>query len=352
MDDFSKELRKTALGDGKNSANAESNLTDTRSSLINQLMPTDLKTASTNLKFAVAGGASVALQNGFDLKAAKDLAKDINLEHTVKSESIFQGRFTNGLSDVAREAQVKVISARSAYKDYIKASSLNLAASNEFRAVSAQYLPNEQSLKGASNQLFTDRHIYLNTPQNFGIGDQIHSKAVIGTAEEIAQGKKLFLAGSRDANVLELLEHTNQNMMTKNLLQEHALAKAEISLSRFAENKKFIQDVGYREVATSGFAKGFIVSAASLGTAYACDKMVGNSPSTESIPRMLIDGVAVPTALLGGRNRIVAAAALFAFSRSIGAYETSYSSGIKKYEPGTNLKPTPEMESALRRRER
>ena len=143
---------------------------------------------------------------------------------------------------------------------------------------------------------------------------------MIGSIEDAAMARSVFFEGTREANMIRGLELTRRDY---NRAKERLTELDKNLRSRVTAHdavKDAISKTSYRDKLTSGLKSGFAISAASIGTGYVADKMLGSGNASKSIPRLALDGVATPAVLaseLPARLRLPIAAASFIGSRTI-----------------------------------
>lgn len=152
-------------------------------------------------------------------------------------------------------------------------------------------------------------------------------EAVLGTAEEVAAGQKLFVRGSTQAT--ELMAFANASNL--NAEATRALDTARGAMSAKEGALKAAQERGAAEFHGSftsasfrGLAKGLGVSAATLAAGYGADYLLGQQfgykPNHDGMGRFLLDGVAIPTIILSDlqpRTKIWMGTAAFLGARTM-----------------------------------
>lgn len=156
---------------------------------------------------------------------------------------------------------------------------------------------------------------------------KIHSSELIGSIDDAAMARKIFVQGTREANMIRGLERARRDYV---LARERVTDLDETLRSRVASNNaitEVVSKTSYRDKLTHGISSGFAISAASIGTGYLADKMLGSNDASQSLPRLALDGVATPAVLaseLPARLRIPLAAASFIGARALGVIENHY----------------------------
>ena len=274
------------------------------------------------LALSLVSGSTYAGLAVVDLRLAKQLT-EASQQNALKAKVPFGGHLSGQYVEQMIKTDAKTAYALSTFSDSQRASAANTAAVNEFKTVAKDYATFGPEVPGVPRQLQIDRHLFFNGSASVKLGRGTSAADFIGTAEEVASSKKLFLLGSREANTIQLLDYTNQQTSPKAVLAREASFAAEREMGALKQLSSKVAGTGYSEVSTRAFGKGLITSVASMTAGYAMDHVIGSTPTNESIPRLLIDGCMVPAALAGGRYRVAAAGGLFAASRTIGLIETS-----------------------------
>lgn len=159
------------------------------------------------------------------------------------------------------------------------------------------------------------------------------AKAAIGSAEQVALSeplagaKKLFVAGSPEAQAL--LERAQQHVDFYKA--KSGAAAAEARLGKLEMDLQALREAGAGNgwaAATKGFLSGTLVTGATISAGYAADKwLIGSNANMSGFDRFLIDGVAVPGVLLTPgiptRYRVGSAIALFGLARAKGYFDDS-----------------------------
>lgn len=158
-------------------------------------------------------------------------------------------------------------------------------------------------------------------------------RAVIGTAEEVSLGQKLFVTGSPEAT--KLVEYAERTQALATATADLSAAKAALGTKESAltlAKERGAADVhgSFGGTSLRGFAKGLGISAATLAAGYGTDYMLGQQfgykPSYDGTTRFLLDGVAIPTILLSDfqpRTKLWMAGLAFAGARAADYFQGS-----------------------------
>ena len=146
--------------------------------------------------------------------------------------------------------------------------------------------------------------------------------SALGTAEEVAAGKAIFVKGSEEAAALTKYGGAFESH-TKAVAMEEAAAG---NLKRAHEKLTQATEAGPGGLGgklLDGAAKGALISAGVMGAGYAIDKtagyFLGYEPKTDAMGRFALDGVVVPALLLSpwqGRTKYFMAGAAFLSARA------------------------------------
>ncbi len=157
-------------------------------------------------------------------------------------------------------------------------------------------------------------------------GSPASVEAVLGTAEEVAAGQKLFARGTpQAADLTNYAARSHANAEATKLLDtaRGTMAAKEGALTAAKERGAAEYHGSLGGTTIKGFAKGLGISAATLAAGYGADYMLGKQfgykPTYEGTSRYLIDGVAIPAILLSGmqpRTKIWMSALAFAGARA------------------------------------
>lgn len=153
-------------------------------------------------------------------------------------------------------------------------------------------------------------------------------KAVIGTADEVAAGTKLFVAGSTEAK--SLLDYATKSGAHAEATQALAKAQNNMAIKNASLETMMAKGPGAAhgnllDTTVKGFARGLGISALTLGAGYGADYALGSmfgygTPTSNGFGRFVMDGVITPAILLSGwqpRYKYPAAAATFLAARGM-----------------------------------
>lgn len=214
-----------------------------------------------------------------------------------------------------------------AYAAHLRAKSAGIAgvAAPNFSAPIAQV---EAQINGLGPKV-TELGVVQARVEFFRNGFAANSKsveAVLGTADEVARGEKLFIQGSPEAadlaryaakaeahaTVTKTLDGARTAMQTKDAALKAAMEKGV---------NEYHGSLGGTTL--RGFARGLGVSATTLAVGYGADYALGQAfgykPTTDGVGRFVLDGVAVPAILLSEmqpRNKAWMAAGVFGLARA------------------------------------